>query len=92
MAEAASISSCGRSGEVSDYYDDELDSGERARVERHIRECAACAECLRQLGLLAYLLESAFKGRGLLAPPAWGKSAIGLYSKKGIGRVFVSNN
>jgi len=35
--------------QLSDYLDDELSDEERRAVERHVRECASCAEVLDQL-------------------------------------------
>src|SRR5262249_10851293 len=35
--------------QLSDYLDDELSAGERASVERHLAECAACRRTLGEL-------------------------------------------
>ena len=44
------------SGRLSAYHDGELPAGERAAVERHLAECAACREALEQMRRLSAAL------------------------------------
>ena len=43
---------------LSQYVDGELGSGDRARIEEHIRGCASCAQALKETGRETHLLRA----------------------------------
>jgi hypothetical protein len=67
----AKVSVCCKGEEIAAYLDGELSEAMRTEFEQHVKECAACAEQLREQKHLLCALDFALGGeRSLPLPPA----------------------